>query len=111
MAVILDALTDGDFVEIDDADATSGWAVAGSMSMLALDTTSPVEGTGALQARVNAGAGTILFNQTAADYTDSHLRMWLKLAQGLDTLALGGARLRIGTTTNYGEWNVYGSEK
>ncbi len=111
MAVTLDALTDGDFVEVDDADAISGWTASGSMSMDALSTTAPVEGTGAIQCRVNAGVGELLFSGGSQDMEDAHLRGWLKLAQGLETVDLGGGRLRIGTLTNYGEWNIYGSER
>lgn len=115
MAVTLDAVTDGDFAVISAADSITNWAITGSMTMVSLDTTSQVEGTGCLQASVNAGVGEILFTHgtggTGGNQTDQHLRMWIKLAQSIDTLANGGGRLRIGTTTNYGEWTVYGSER
>ncbi len=111
MAVTLDPLTDGDFTETDDADAISGWTASGSMSMDALSTTAPVEGSGAIQTRVNAGVGELLFSGGSQDMSDSHYRGWLKLAQGLETVALGGGRLRIGDLNDYGEWNIYGSDK
>ncbi len=111
MALTLDALTDGDFVEIDDADSIGNWTATGSMVMDALSTVSPVEGTGAIETRVNTGIGQLLVSRTSQDLEDTHIRGWLKLAQGLETVALGGARLRIGTLTNYGEWNIYGSDR
>ena len=111
MAVTLDALTDGDFVEVDDADSVGNWTASGAMSMDSLSTVAPVEGTGAIECRVNAGVAELLISRGSQDMENTHLRGWLKLAQGLETVALGGARLRIGDLTDYGEWNIYGSDK
>ncbi len=111
MAVILDALTDGDFTEIDDADAIGNWTATGSMVMDALSTVAPVEGSGAIETRVNTGIGFLMVDRTTQNLEDTHIRGWLKLAQGLASVDLGGARLRIGDLTDYGEWNIYGSER
>jgi len=109
VAVTYDPVTDGDFTILNTADSTTGWSVGGSMSMRAI-AANGVEGTNNLEARVQAGTGFIA-NSTNRNWTDTHVRIWLKLAQSINTLTTPGAGVAIGTNTNRGGWYVYGSEK
>jgi len=109
MAVTYDPITDGDFVLLNGAEVIGGWSVGGSMSKIAI-ANNGVQGTNNIQARVNTGTGFIA-NSTARNWTDTHIRIWLKLAQSINTVATPGASVGIGTNTNYGGWSTYGSER
>lgn len=109
MAITLDALTDGDFVVLDAAEAVGPWNTSGSWSMESLDTATFVQGSGAINVRVSAGTGTLVASHTSQNLENVHLRMWVRIGQALsaNTGANGGAQLIAGTATNYASWNVY----
>lgn len=53
---------DGDFVELSDADQTTGWTGRAPFSNIGIDTASQIEGTGCIDARLQDGTGDATFN-------------------------------------------------
>lgn len=112
MSLVIDPFTNGNFVRLERADATTNWTASGTWAKFALNTTSKVENTGCMEStRVDAGVGIGYATITSTSLENVHLRMWTKLAQNISSLATYGAQLSIGGTTNYGSWKVYGSDR
>ena len=113
MAVTIDPITDGDYIRLNRGDAIANWSAGGSFNMIALNTSSQVENTGAIQVRVPAGIGSLTcaaagFPGAAnANLENAHLRHWIKLGQSISAGATYGARVILGTEANHGSWVVY----
>lgn len=105
---------DGDFTVIDDADATTLWTGRAPISNISIATAGHIEGGGCIEGRLQTGTGDATYNHGALDLTDQHLYCWFRPTAPIDTLLNAGVTMRISGTvgggTNYGQWNVGGSD-
>lgn len=105
---------DGDFTELSPADSTTGWTGRSPISNLSIATSGNIEGTGCIEGRLQVGVGDATFNNGSTDYTDAHIYAWFRPTAPIDTLINAGVTMRVSGTagggTNYGQWNVGGSD-
>jgi hypothetical protein len=94
---------------VSNCDSTTDWS--GSPT---LDTSTYIEGTGALSAKVSKATYISVFSLASPiDITNKQIIVWAFMSQirNLDTKANGGFRIRVEDAAgNYGEWFVAGKD-
>ena len=103
-----------DLSDIDLAEAVTNYsALGGGGAGLSADIDFAIQGTNSLTKQVSNALKGIVFNNASVTIgADDHFYVWLYATTPgmLDTEALGGMRVTIGTSTaNYTEWYVRGA--
>ena len=110
---------DGDFTEFaatntSDADTINDWTGRAPISNIGITTSGQAEGSGCIDGRLQVGTGDATYNHGTQDLTDQHVFVWFRPTAPIDTLANAGVTMRVsgtaGGATNYGQWNVGGSD-
>lgn len=111
MSVTID---DSLYTELNPADSITGWTGRSPVSNLSIATSGQIEGSGAIEGRLQTGTGDATHNAGGVDFTDDQFYAWFRPTAPIDTFANSGVTMRIsgtsGGATNYGQWAVGGSD-
>ena len=95
-------------------DATTGLSETGVAGAPALNAGIGIEGTNCVECGSGVGENGLIFDLGSTDMTDDHVFVWMMTGQKVQSLATGGLRIRISTSTdgltNFGEYYVGGND-